>query len=297
MQQSLPQEVETRRSDIVFGAGDGFPLAGTLFEGSGDGPLVLVSSAAAVPRSIYTRFAQHLVSAHGHRAVLTYDYRGVSASKLPAGWRTRPTMADWAEKDLPAAIDRLEQVAPGHAMVGIGQSFGGQALGLCGRSARFDRYLMVAVMSGHWRYTDESLKVFAAMNLVGVPLAMLTGRVPGWIGLGETLPGSVFRQWAGWGRKPDYFFADPAMDAARRFAEVRTPILSIGVADDPWATPRAQEAILKGYVTAPVERRRVAPPPGQAIGHLGFFRAAFSESLWQPAIGWLNGAGDQAAAA
>ncbi len=285
----MRKEADVGRSDIAFEASDGFPLAGTLFEGAGDGPLALISSAAAVPRAIYARFAQYLVAEHGYRAVLTYDYRGVSASRAPPGWRAPPRMADWAEKDMPAAIDRLERQAPGHPMVGIGQSFGGQALGLSGRSARFERYLMVAVMSGHWRYTDEPLKVYAAMNLVGVPLALLTGRVPGWVGLGETLPGTVFRQWAAWGRSPEYFFADPAMDAARRFAEVRTPILSIGLEDDPWATPRAQEAILKSYVNAPIERRRIAAPPGQTIGHLGFFRPSFKESLWKPATDWLNG--------
>lgn len=278
------------REEIKFAARDDFPLTGTLFKGHGDGPLALISSAAAVPRGIYARFAEHLVAERGFRAALTYDYRGVAGSPVPRGWRTRPSMADWAEKDMAAAIDTLESVAPGHAMVGIGQSFGGQGLGLCGRANRFDRYLMVAVMSGHWAYTAVPYKVFASMNLVGVPLAMLTGRVPGWIGLGQTLPGTVFRQWARWGRSPDYFFADASMDAARRFAEVRTPILSIGVDDDVWGTPKAQEAILKAYVNAPVERMRVSPKvAGQPIGHLGFFRPAFRETLWRPAIDWLTG--------
>lgn len=276
------------REEITFAASDSFPLAGTLFRGDGDGPLALISSAAAVPRGIYARFAEHLVAERGFRAALTYDYRGVAGSRIPRGWKARPSMADWAEKDMAAAVDRLESVAPGHAMVGVGQSFGGQGLGLCGRANRFDRYMMVAVMSGHWAYTAEPYKVFASMNLVGVPLALLTGRVPGWIGLGQTLPGTVFRQWARWGRSPDYFFADTKMDAARRFAEVRTPILSIGVEDDVWGTPKAQEAILKAYVNAPVERMRVSPAAaGQPIGHLGFFRPAFRETLWRPAIDWL----------
>ena len=41
------------REEITFAANDRFPLAGTLFEGHGDGPLALISSAAAVPRGIY----------------------------------------------------------------------------------------------------------------------------------------------------------------------------------------------------------------------------------------------------
>ncbi|GEO83128.1 MULTISPECIES: alpha/beta hydrolase family protein [Alphaproteobacteria] len=285
----MQDRVGVAREDVTFVAKDGFPLAGTLFQGTGRGPLALISSAAAVPRGIYARFAEHLVAERGFRAALTYDYRGVAESRIPRDFKEKPRMADWAERDMPAAIDRLASEAPGHRMVGVGQSFGGQALGLCGRADRFERYLMVAVMSGHWAYTNEPYKVFASMNLIGVPLALLTGRVPGWTGLGQTLPGTVFRQWARWGRSPDYFFADRKMDAARRFAEVRTPILSIGVEDDAWGTPKAQEAILKAYVNAPVERISVSPAiTGRPIGHLGFFRPAFRDSLWQPAIDWLT---------
>lgn len=284
----MQQEHAVAREDIVFAAKDAFPLSGTLFRGEGEGPLALISSAAAVPRGIYARFAEHLVASRGFGAVMTYDYRGVAASRIPKSWNQKPSMADWAEKDMAAAVDHLDSLSPGRSMVGIGQSFGGQALGLCGRANRFDRYLMVAVMSGHWAYTAEPYKVFASMNLVGVPLALMTGRVPGWIGLGQTLPGTVFRQWARWGRSPDYLFADAKMDATRRFAEVRTPILSIGVEDDVWGTPKAQDAILKAYVNAPVHRMRVSPAlTGQPIGHLGFFRPAFRHSLWDPAIDWL----------
>ncbi|MGV8936738.1 MAG: hypothetical protein ACOH2J_06415 [Allorhizobium sp.] len=275
--------------DIAFTATDGFPLAGTLYCGPGDGPLALISSAAAVERRFYARFASHLVKERGFRAVLTYDYRGVAGSAAPRGWKAAPMMADWAEKDMPAAIERLDSVAPGHPMVGIGQSFGGQALGLCGQSSRFERYLMVAVMSGHWRYTAVPFRVFASMNLVGVPVAILTGRVPAWAGLGLSLPGSIFRQWARWGRSPDYFFADPQMNAASRFEEVTTPILAIGATDDPWGTKRAQEALLKNYVNAPVERRWITPADaGGPIGHLGFFRARFRETIWTKAIDWLS---------
>ena len=67
------------RSDITFETSDRFPLHATLFHGSGNGPLALISSAAAVPRGFYAKFAEHLVARHGIRAALTYDYRGVAA--------------------------------------------------------------------------------------------------------------------------------------------------------------------------------------------------------------------------
>lgn len=277
--------------DVSFKAEDGFPLAGTLFTQPGpvDGPLALISSAAAVPRAFYRRFAGHLVKRHGFRAVLTYDYRGVSQSAPPRDWSAPLLMSDWAERDLPAAQDRLNAAAPGAPMVGVGQSFGAQALGLSGRHRRFARYLMVAAMSGHWRLTAEPLKVFSSMNLIGVPLAMLTGRVPGWAGLGSSLPGSVFRQWARWGRNRDYFFADEKMNAEERFAEVETPILALGMTDDPWATEKAKIALLRYYSGAPVTISWLSPETGGApIGHLGFFRQRFAETLWPVAIDWLK---------
>lgn len=280
---------EGERTDVTFRTTDGFPLHGTLFQGGGQGALALISSAAAVPRGFYAKFAQHLVGHHGFRAALTYDYRGVAGSQPPRDWRRPILMRDWAHFDMPAALGRLEAVDHGRPVVGVGQSFGGQVLALGGRSERFSRYLMVATMTGYWGNTRPRFRVFAQMNLVGLPLAALLGKVPGSIGLGETLPGSVFREWARWGRHPDYFFADPTMDAARRFADVETPILAIGLTDDPWGTPRAQHALLKYYSRAPTEIRWISPEEaGGPVGHLGFFRSAFKERLWEPAIAWLK---------
>ncbi|MFY8099813.1 MAG: hypothetical protein ACOVOA_07630, partial [Allorhizobium sp.] len=74
---------EIEKSEIQFETTDRFPLHGTLLRGSGSGPMALISSAAAVPRGFYARFAEHLVSHHGFRAALTYDYRGVASSQAP----------------------------------------------------------------------------------------------------------------------------------------------------------------------------------------------------------------------
>ncbi len=282
-------DYQVERAEVEFRAPDGFPLHGTLMRGSGDGPMALISSAAAVPRGFYARFAEHLITVHGFRAALTYDYRGVASSQAPKSWRQPLLMRDWAHLDMPAALERLELEAPEHPIVGVGQSFGGQVLALGGRHARFSRYLMVATMTGYWGNTKPRFRVFSQMNLVGVPLAALLGKVPGRIGLGQTLPGSIFREWARWGRHPEYFFADESMDAARRFAEVKTPILAIGLTDDPWGTPKAQHALLKYYHRAPTEIRWVSPgEAGGRVGHLGFFRSAFKDTLWQPAIDWLK---------
>ncbi len=272
---------------VRFEAEDGFPLTGTLFCGDGSGPAILISSAAAVPQSLYAGFAHFLVE-HGAAAVLTYDYRGMSASQAPSGWRARINMKDWGALDMPAAARRLRLEAPGRPLAGLGQSYGGQALGLCGASHLFERYAMVASMSGYHRLLDDRT-VWPKMNMIGLPVTLMFGRMPSWTGIGETLPGSVFLDWARWCRTPDYFFSDPAVPETRRFAEVKTPILAIGVTDDAWGTPQAIRALTQHYTAAPIEERWIGPADaGNApIGHLGYFRSRFRDTLWQPLADWL----------
>lgn len=276
-----------RSRDIAIATPDGFPLAGTLFEGDGDKPLVLISSATAVPRGFYANFAAALV-AGGARAALVYDYRGVGHSRRPAGWRSRIGMKDWALIDMPSAVAALEAVAPGHEMVGIGQSYGGQALGLSGISHRFARYGMVASMSGYYKALDDP-KAGPLMFGLGVPVSMVTRSTPRWLGIGEPIPSTVFRDWARWCRMPGYFFDDPALPETERYAEVTTPILALGMTDDNWGTPRAIDGLMRHYRNAPLEMRWLSPDHGggHAIGHLGFFRSRFSPTLWPGFIDWL----------
>ena len=288
-----PQTVElcvegngTMIEEITFEASDGFPLSGKLFHGSGNKPLVLISSATAVPQGFYAAFAKHLI-AEGARAVLTYDYRGVAASRRARKAVPEIRFRDWAIQDFPAALHRLQAVAPGHEMVGIGQSFGGQALGVSGSSDAFSRYGMVATMSGAMHLLDDKW-AWPRMNIVGVPVSYLTPSMPRWMN-GEPIPGSVFRDWARWCRMKNYFFDDPQLGAADLIAKVKTPILSVGLEDDPWGTRRAVSHFLSYHTSAPIEQLwySSADTEGQPIGHLGFFRSRFAQSLWPEMTEWL----------
>jgi predicted alpha/beta hydrolase len=280
-------EAELPATAVRFATADGCLLGGSLFEGSGTGPLVLISSATAVPHRLYARFAAMLV-ASGARAVLTYDYRGTGSSPRLGNWSQRIDYKDWALQDFPAAVRFLDSVAPSHAMVGVGQSFGGQALGLSGMSDRFQRYAMVATMSGYWRLLDDPT-VWARMNLVGVPVSLLYRDLPRWLGIGEPMPSSCFRDWARWCRMTNYFFDDPSLPETARFNDVRLPILAVGLTDDHWATPRAVDDFMRHYTNAQVTQRWITP--GQAgadsIGHLGFFRSKFADTLWPQLGAWL----------
>jgi predicted alpha/beta hydrolase len=274
---------------VAFEASDGFPLKGRLFSGSGEGPVVLVASATAVPQGYYAKFAAFLVADRGFRAALTFDYRGMGRSPAPRGWKGRLNYRDWGLFDLPAATGFLDRAFPGHAMVGIGHSYGGQGFGISGTSERFARFALVASQLAYWRLMDEPYKILLSMNTVGVPLSLALGRVPGWMGIGEDMPGSVYRDWARWCRSRNYMFDDRSVDARARYRTVTTPLLLVGLEDDPWATRRASAALLERYENAPRRERWFSPKEaGGKIGHIGFFRSRFRENLWPEVAGWLR---------
>lgn len=280
-----------RETVVTFECDDGFPLTGTLFtaeSGQNSKPSVLISSATGAPRGFYASFARALVE-NGSRAVLTYDYRGTPQSPRPKGWTQRINMRDWAIQDMAAAMHRLDAEAPGHEMAGVGQSFGGQALGICGDPQRFSRYCLVASLSGYWRGTDTPWQNLISMNLVGLPVTALFGRTMPFMGLGESIPSSVFQDWTRWCNHHEYFFDDPQVGAREGYATVTIPLLSVGMTDDLWGTPRAVRGLLKHYSNADISEVWLSPDmtTEPKIGHLGFFRSRFRDTLWPDIIDWV----------
>jgi predicted alpha/beta hydrolase len=283
----LPSLVAAR--NVRFDAVDGFPICGTLFfNRDAKGPLVLINSATAVARGFYTKFAMACMES-GARAALVYDYRGVGESTRPDHWSGRINMMDWGMLDMPAAIRFLQACAPGFPLVGVGHSIGGTMLGLCGKSESFQRFVMVGAALGTLCMTDERLKLFVRMNIIGRPIAALLGKAPKWIGLGTDLPRTVFYDWVRWSSQANYLFDDPEICGDRHFAEVSTPLLSVAVHDDPWATPRAIRAHNAHFPNAPIKRCQVTQNPveNRPIGHFGFFRSRFSRTLWPGVIDWM----------
>jgi predicted alpha/beta hydrolase len=268
---------------------DGQDLPATLFESNsgtrGEGPAILISSATAVPRKIYRHFAQYLAD-NGARAVLTYDYRGMTR---PHGARRRQLrMSDWAIHDLPAAAKTLSRHCPDHPIAGLGHSFGGQALGLSGAADRFVRYMTLAAGSGYLPLINDTAKLWLSMNVFGYPLAWALGYLPGWAGMGEDIPFGAFDQWRRWCNSPDYFMSDPSLPETGRFASVTIPMVAVGFEDDPWATRAAIEALVSWYEYADIKIRWFTQKEaGRPVGHFGFFRPEQSEVLWPQIADWL----------
>ena len=118
----------------------------------------------------------------------------------------------------------------------------------------------------------------------------LLGYFPGSrLGFGEDLPPGVAIEWASWCRHPRYLVGalgvEDAMRAcARRFAPTRSATIRS-------RRCRAVEALLELYPNArwrDCAASRRATLGAKRIGHFGFFRERFRDSLWREAADWLE---------
>lgn len=288
MAEAIPEDVFV--DDIMLPASDGYMLAATLFLPRGaKHTSVLINSATAVPRKIYRGLATYLAG-HGC-VVLTYDYRGIGGSRPPSLKGFAATMSDWAALDVSSAVTWMRGRYKGVPLTLIGHSFGGQAIGLIPNNDMIARTLMVSAQAAHWALMTppENYRVYALMNYIGRPVTKLFGYAPGKLGIGEDLPKGVFLQWSDWVMKKRYYFDDKQLTALSNYGQYTHPVRALSFTDDPWATRPMVELLCSGFTATQPEILSIAPDQigAEKIGHFGFFRPEFRDTLWKDAAEWL----------
>ena len=266
---------------IRISATDGYALGARRFGDQSAGPYVVIAGATAVKQAYYARFAAWL-SLQGC-TVLTFDYRGIGESR-PArlrGFEAR--LRDWGERDLEGVLRFALEDKGSRPLHVIGHSVGGQLLGLAASNGSIDRIVTVGSQSGYWGHWSGASKLHkAAVWYALLPaLGNTFGFIPGKFGIGEDLPKGVALEWAKWCRHPEYMLGHGV--GKDGFARVKAPMRAISISDDDYAPKPAVDALHALYSGTQVERHHVSPKEleTQAIGHFGFFRSTFQDSLWR----------------
>jgi predicted alpha/beta hydrolase len=273
---------------VELTARDGYRLGATLFRpAASNGRAVLVMAATGVPQEYYAKFAAFL--AERGFTVLTFDYRGIGRSLHGPLRSVKAGMRDWAVLDGAVAFDFLD--GTGLKLLVVGHSFGGQSFGLLPRPERIAAALTVGSQSGYWKHWPPLGRAWMWPSThIGLPLVpRLLGYFPGSrLGFGEDLPRGVTIEWARWCRNPRYLVGDLGVE--REYARVTAPIRLYAISDDAFAPRRAVEALAGLYENAVNEIRGVDPQDigADRIGHFGFFRERFRDSLWREARDWLE---------
>jgi predicted alpha/beta hydrolase len=287
----MTNEVVEEPFEVV--AADGVAIASRLYR-SGDttGAATIIAGAVGVPQGFYRAFARHL--AVRGRPVVTFDWRGIGRSLHGPIREFRGELRDWGQRDAPAVIEEVRRRYPHRRLHWIGHSYGGGfAIALAANSHLIDRHLGIATPHAYWRdmSAPERYRIAVLMRLFLPATVRLAGYVPGRLsGFGEDLPGGVAREWARWILHPDSMFGVLPAQHTAPAAQFRAPMCFFRFADDPWATARDTERIMARFPAAVRSIRVLGPVDagGQKIGHMGFFRSRFADTLWPQAVRWLD---------
>jgi predicted alpha/beta hydrolase len=250
-----------------------------------------------VPRGYYRAFSEWLAG-RGY-AVLTYDYRGIGGSRRGPLRHETATMRDWAVLDMSAALAAADarRATHGLPLLLVGHSFGGNAIAFARGVERADALLAVGSQLGEPRLFSGRHRLAAEFFFrAWLPtLVPLFGQLPGWaLGPGaQALPAGVARQWAHWGLRRGWAFADPAMQPHRSASALAVPVHLWHVSDDhTFAPAKAVDALAAQFRNAAVQRHGITPQEvGVAsLGHFGAFRREPGERLWQRLLGTVEAA-------
>lgn len=252
---------------------------------------IVIGGAMGVRQSFYEPFA-HWLAGQGLR-VWTFDYRGSGDSLGDAPLRGfQADLFDWA-RDYEAVIDAAKAALPDEPLYLLGHSLGAQLPGFLQRPGQVDGLVSIAAGSGYWRENAPKLRrSILYFWFVLVPLATrLWGYFPGrkLKKVGD-LPRGVILQWRRWCLNPRYSVGAEGEPALQSYARVRFPVLALSMTDDELMTHAGTRSLVSFYAGAPSAVERIAPADVQArrIGHFGFFREQFSQSLWPSTLDKLH---------
>ncbi len=260
-------------------------IVGRMFVPQGE-PIaaVLIVPAMGVKQQYYASFASWL-SELGY-LVATFDYRGIGLSHSGSLRGYKADIMDWAQLDCAAMVRTVTEAADKKPFYLIGHSLGGQIYPFLPDRSSVTKMVTVASGSGYWGDAPPRLRrVSWYLWYLVVPLALrLFGYFPGrrLRKVGD-LPHAVMAQWRRWCLHPDYVVGVEGEQARDLYSNVKTPITSLSFSDDEFMSACNIEKLHDLYTAAPRVMKRISPSEVnvEKIGHFGFFRPKFKESLWE----------------
>ncbi len=245
---------------------------------------VLIVPAMGVPQPYYADLANWLAAQNYVAA--TFDYRGMGLSRNGRLRDLDLDVVDWATQDCARALDALTERVNDKPIYWIGHSLGGQIIPFVPNRSRVTKFITIATGSGYWRENAAPLnrRAWFLWYVVAPLMVTLFGYFPGKrLGIVGDLPPRVLKQWRRWCLNPEYAVGAEPGDVRGLYAAVRTPIASLSFTDDEFMSARNIESLHSFYANAPRTMKRFTPQDigVKRIGHFGFFRPEFADSLWR----------------
>lgn len=253
---------------------------------------IIISSATGVLQHYYYKFAAYF-SELGY-TVYTFDYSGIGKSNLSIADLKQNTinLKAWGENDQASVIDYAKSQNSEHNVIVITHSIGGQILAFNKNISHVDAIITIASQSGYWKHWKgfERFKMFTFWYALIPTLTPLFGYFPAKkIKLFENLPKQMAYQWRRWGKHKDYMLNEFNFEDLE-FKNFNRNLLALSFTKDEYASEVAVDWLAKQFINANIERRHIIPKDiGIAnVGHFGFFRSKFKDSLWKMTHNWID---------
>ncbi|HHO58646.1 MAG TPA: alpha/beta fold hydrolase [Thiotrichales bacterium] len=245
---------------------------------------ILIVPAIGASQKYYSAFALWL-AAKGY-LVATFDYSGMGQSLSCELKKLDVNVIDWAENDCSAMVEALSEMLPGGPLYWVGHSLGGQTLGFINNTALVSKAITIAAGSGYWRENSPALKKRAWLlwYFAAPVMTKIFGYFPGKrLNMVGDLPRGVIEQWRRWCLHPQYMLGVEGDAVKKKFDAIDIPITAISFTDDELMSAKNVASLHSFYSNAPKTMIRLSPQEVgvERIGHFGFFKDCYQQTLWQ----------------
>ena len=277
--------------EIFIDTANGEKLAATVFYPQTVRAAVMMATATGMLRRFYRPFAEYLAAAGF--AVITYDNQSIGGSMHGRVSASAASLVSWGRNDMPAVLAHLQTLFPDTGCHLIGHSAGGQLIGLMPNATELKSVFNVACSSGSVRNMPMPFRAKAAFFMrafIPVSNAVFGCTHSGWVGMGETLPKHVARQWSEWCCGTGYVQTAFGKEVGEHlYGSLDMPAQWLFAVDDDIAVEANVDDMISVFTAMPSEKVKLVPAEHglQEIGHMKFFSRK-SQHLWAMATEWLH---------
>lgn len=259
------------------------------YSASETAPSLIIMAALGTPCRVYENLASSL-NAQGFNVALL-EQRGQGESALRASRGCDWGFADVLTNDLPAVLDWIEAQVPGTNIYLLGHSLGGHYSAMMAGLVpeQIAGIMVVATGSPWYRAYPPKMRRQIRLLIAVLPLIMLLcGYYPGkGLGFGDRDARTLMRDWLDMARTNTYRARGLDRDLDAAIAEYTGPVLSVRLADDPFAPEAGMRAVTDKLQRAPLTERVItAEELGDKADH--FRWAKQGEVVAETVAEWLG---------